>query len=111
MSETSNSDERTVDDLTAGERALCRASYHTSFDEMDDWKQEQFLRILDDMPERLRAGLDNEIVSKKQLKRGMGEVFEGMVEQEDMPKEWKDGAAVFAKGMEKKFGLGDVNDE
>ena len=100
------------EELTAGERALARATYNTSFEEMDGWKQSQFRRLLDDLPERIRAGLNDELVAKRSLAEGMEDVFTTMVEDDDLPEEWKDGAAVFAKGLHKKFGLdgGQVRD-
>lgn len=95
-------------DLTRGERALAKEVHATDFENLDDTTQERFIRLLDDMPDRLRAGLDGNLVTKQQLDEGMEDVFKTMVEDEDVPEEWKDGAAVFAKGLKKKFGLGEV---
>jgi hypothetical protein len=93
------------EELTVGERALAEATYGTPYEEMDEWKQSQFIRLLDDLPEHLRAGLSGKLLTKEQVDDGMEDVFETMVEDDDLPEEWKDGAAVFAKGLKKKFGI------
>lgn len=95
----------TPDDLTRGERALARATYGIDYEEMDGWKQDQFKRLLENMPEHLRAGLSGNLLTKDQLADGMEDVFTTMVEDDDIPEKWKDGAAVFAKGIHKKFGI------
>lgn len=92
-------------DLTPGERALARAAYATEFEELDGWKQDQFRRLLDGLPDRMRAGLNDELLTKEQVADGMEDAFETMAEDDDLPEEWKDGAAVFAKALKKKFGL------
>lgn len=97
--------EERSEDLTVGERALAEATYGTTYEDMDEWKQDQFDRLLEDMPEHLRAGLSGKLLTKGQLADGMEDVFTSMTEDDDIPKEWKDGAAVFAKGLHKKFGI------
>ena len=97
--------------LTLGERALAEATYGTPYEEMDGWKKEQFRELLDGMPEHLRAGLSGNLVTKSQLSDGMRDVFTKMVDDDDLPEEWKDGAAVFAKGLRKKFVLEGADSE
>lgn len=107
MSDTDSerSDGDSSEGLTVGERALAEATYNVPYEEMAEWKQSQFRRLLDDMPEHIRAGLSGKLLTKDQLAEGMEDVFTTMVEDEDLSEEWKDGAAVFAKGMKKKFDL------
>lgn len=100
-----NSEKQSDEGLSSGERALAKATYGVEYEEMDEWKQNQFKRLLEDMPKHIRAGLDNELLSKDEVADGMEDVFTNMVEDDDLPEKWKDGAAVFAKGLKKKFGL------
>lgn len=94
----------------SAEDKIIEEVYGVPYEELDEVQQDSIDRILDDMPDSLFDVIEGEHLTPQMVQDAMNETFEKMEDTDGFTEEHLNGAAIFAKGLEKRLGLRDSSD-